>query len=164
MEGKKTAIFAIMVFSIFVFLVTVLVVVYALSSKGQEVPAILNLFLAYHLQLMIVMGGFGVLSGLALYKMLSTKIEKQEKAVKGNLEIIMKFLAEDEREVIRLLMEKEGMTTQSEISKLPGMTRLKAHRVTKKLEEHGIIFVEKHGKINLIRLVEELKGMETKEK
>jgi uncharacterized membrane protein len=38
------------------------------------------------------------------------------------------------------------------------MTRLKAHRVVKKLEERKIIHIEKHGKINMVRVVDELKG------
>jgi uncharacterized membrane protein len=69
----------------------------------------------------------------------------------------MKFLGDDEREIVDLLLRKEGMTTQSEIAKLPGMSRLKAHRIVKKLEDRGIVHVEKYGKINMIRIVDELK-------
>ncbi len=103
------------------------------------------------------MGVFGVSSGLVVYSILNATIEKQEKAAKTNMGIIMKFLGEDERNILDLLSSKGGMTTQSEISRLPGMSRLKAHRVVRKLEDRGIVHVEKNGKINMIRLVDELK-------
>jgi uncharacterized membrane protein len=69
----------------------------------------------------------------------------------------MKFLSNEEREVLRLLLERGGMTTQSEIAKLPGMSRLKAHRIVRRLSDRSIIYAEKHGKINMIRIVDELK-------
>lgn len=106
---------------------------------------------------MVLMGVFGVSSGLVVYSILNATIEKQEKAAKTNMGIIMKFLGEDERNILDLLSSKGGMTTQSEISRLPGMSRLKAHRVVRKLEDRGIVHVEKNGKINMIRLVDELK-------
>lgn len=57
------------------------------------------------------------------------------------------------------MIDKEGMATQSEIARIPGMSRLKAHRIVKKLEDRGIVHVEKYGKINMIRMVEELKEL-----
>ena len=95
-----------------------------------------------------------------VYSILNATLEKQKKIVQTNMDIIMKFLSPDEREIVRLMGEKEGMTTQSEMAKLPGMTRLKAHRVVKKLEDRGIVHVEKYGKINVVRLVDELKGLQ----
>ena len=96
-------------------------------------------------------------SGLVVYSILNATIEKQEKAAKTNMGIILRFLGEDERNILDLLTSKGGITTQSEISRLPGMSRLKAHRVVRKLEDRGIVHVEKNGKINMIRLVDELK-------
>lgn len=146
--------------SVFIFLITVLVFVYALASGGQQVPGMLQPFLVYHIQFMVVMGFFGVGSGLVVYSILNATLEKQKKIVQTNMGIIMKFLSPDEREIVHLMGEKEGMTTQSEMAKLPGMTRLKAHRIVKKLENRGIVHVEKYGKINVVRLVEELKGLQ----
>jgi uncharacterized membrane protein len=123
----------------------------------MEVPELLRPFMEFHIHFMVVMGLFGVLSGLIVYSLLNAAIERQKQAVKTNMGIIMKFLSPEDREVVRLLLEKEGMTTQSEIAKLPGMSRLKAHRIVKKLEDRGIVHVEKYGKINMIRVVDELK-------
>src|SRR3989344_4252533 len=157
MDNRKKVMFGIVVVSLFIFLVTVLVFVYALSSEGLEVPPLFSPFLEYHLHFMVIMGLFGVLSGLIMYNILSSTLEKQRKLVKTNVDILMKFLGSDEKELIRKLIEKGGMTTQSEIAKLQGMSRLKAHRIVKKLEARGIIIVDNHGKINLIRIVDELK-------
>jgi len=160
MDNRKKIVLALVVVSVFIFLVTVLVFVYALYSQSQPVPDLLIPFIEYHVQFMVVMGAFGLLSGIVVYNILSTTLEKQKRVVKTNTEIMMKFLALEDREVVRLLISKEGMTTQSEIARLPRMSRLKAHRVVKKLESRGIIHVEKYGKINMIRLVDELRELQ----
>ena len=172
MNRRHNLIFGILVVSSFVFLVTVLVVVFALSSKGQSVPEFLEPFMKYHIEFMIIMGVFGVGSGLVSYKLMDNQLQgqnqilenqqkvlqKQHTLVKSNTEILLRFLDEDERNLLRLLFDKDGVTTQSEISKLNGMTRLKAHRIVKQLEARKIIHVEKFGKINMIRLTDDLKS------
>ncbi len=159
MDIRKKVILGILVIAAFIFLVTVLVFAFALYSQGETVPSILQPFIDFHIQFMVLMGVFGVGSGLIAYSMMNATLEKEKKIVKTNLDIILKFLTAEDRELIHLLNEKEGMTTQSEIAKLPGMTRLKAHRVVKRLEDRGIIHVEKYGKVNMIRLVDELREM-----
>lgn len=157
MDKRQTIVLGIVVISIFIFLITVLVFAYAISSEGMDVPAPLRPFMDYHAHFMVLMGLFGVGSGLLMYSLLNATIESQKKAVKTNMGIIMKFLTDEDREVVTLLQDKDGMTTQSEIARLPGMSRLKAHRIVRKLEERGIVHVEKYGKINMIRVVDELK-------
>ncbi|VVB66336.1 Winged helix-turn-helix DNA-binding protein [Candidatus Gugararchaeum adminiculabundum] len=158
MDSRKEIMLGILVISGFIFLITVLVFVYALAAQGQPIPDFLAIFMQYHIQFMVLMGLFGLGSGLLIYTILNSTIEKQKKAAKTNLDIIMKFLSEQDQEILELLQKKGGMTTQSEIAKLPGMTRLKAHRVVKKLEDSGIIHIEKYGKINMLRIVDELKA------
>ncbi len=157
MDKRREIVLGLVIISVFIFLITVLVFVYAIASQGMDVPELLRPFMEFHIHFMVVMGLFGVLSGLIVYNLMSSTIEKQKQAVRTNMDIIMKFLTAEDREVVRLLLEKEGMTTQSEIARLPGMSRLKAHRIVKKLEERGIIHVEKYGKINMVRMVEELR-------
>ena len=158
MDLRKKLILGVLVVSVFIFLVTVLVFVYTLSSEGVEVPPIFQPFLQYHIHFMVIMGVFGVGSGLMAYTLLNATLEKQKKMAKANIDIIKKFLSPEDREVVSLLISKDGMTTQSEIAKLPGMSRLKAHRIVKRLEERGIIHVEKYGKLNMLRIVEELRN------
>jgi len=157
MDDPKKIVAGLIVVSIFIFLITVLVLVFSLYSVGQPVPGILQPIMQYHVQFMVLMGLFGLGSGLIVYSLLNTQLEKQKQVVKTNMDIIMKFLTPEDREVLRLLLDKEGMTTQSEIARLPGMSRLKAHRIVKKLEGRGIVHVEKYGKINMIRMVDELR-------
>jgi hypothetical protein len=157
MDIRKKIVLGLVIVSVFIFLVTVLVFAYALSSQGQPVPDILAPFMEYHIHFMVLMGFFGVFSGLVVFNILNDTLEKQKKLVKTNIGIIMKFLTPEDREVVSLLISKEGMTTQSEIARLPGMSRLKAHRIVKRLEERGIIHVEKYGKVNMIRIVDELR-------
>ena len=160
MDIRKRIVLGIVVVSTFIFLVTVLVFVYALYSQGQSIPSFLAPFIDYHMHFMVLMGVFGVCSGLVVYNLMNATLEKQKKMVKTNVDIIMKFLSPDDREIVTLLLTKDGMTTQSEIAKLPGMSRLKAHRTIKKLEDRGILYVEKYGKINMIRIVDELRGVQ----
>ncbi|HIH09640.1 MAG TPA: hypothetical protein HA254_03125 [Candidatus Diapherotrites archaeon] len=161
MDNRKKIVLGVVIVSIFIFLTTVLVFVYALYSGGQDVPAFFRPFVEYHIHFMVLMGFFGVVSGTIVYNVLESSIEKEKRVVMANMDIIMKFLGDDDRSVVRLLLEKGGMTTQGAISALPGMTRLKAHRRVRKLEGRGIIHVEKHGKINMVRLVNELRGAGT---
>ena len=159
MDNRQKIVLGLVVVSIFIFLVTVLVFVFALYSEGQPIPDILRPFLDFHMHFMVIMGLFGVGSGLIVYRLMSTYIEKEKNIVKTNTNIIMKFLSPEDREVVDLLLSKDGMTTQSEIARLPRMSRLKAHRIVKKLEARGIVHVEKYGKINMIRIVDELRGL-----
>ncbi len=153
---KKIAL-AVFILSSFIFLVTALVFVYYLYSQGQAVPAFLEIFVQYHIEFMVIMGLLGVGSGLMLYYISTVSLERQEKKVRMNTELIMRFLTEEDRQIIRLLNEKGGMTTQSEIAKLPKMSRLRAHRAVKRLEEQALIQVHKHGKVNMIQLINELR-------
>lgn len=157
MDPRKKIVLALFIVSAFIFLVAVLVFVYALSSAGQQVPGFLALFIEYHIHFMVIMGVFGVGSGLLVYSIMNATIEKEKMAAKTNLAIIMRFLGKDDRDFMALLTSKGGMTTQGEISRLPDMTRLRAHRAVRRLEGRGIVHVEKHGKINLVRLVDELR-------
>ncbi len=158
MDITKRFILAMVVISVFIFLITTLVLVYSLASEGQDIPEILEPVIQYHVHLMVLMGLFGLGSGLAAYGTLNATFEKEKKTAEANIEIIMKFLNEDEREILFLLNSKQGVTTQSEIARLPGMSRLKAHRIVKKLEDRSIVHVEKHGKVNMIRLADELRN------
>jgi len=159
MDSRKQILLGIVVISVFILLVALTAFVYSLSSEGERVPSLLVPFLQYHVQFMVLMGLFGVLAGLTAYHLLNLTLEQEKKVVKTNVDIIMKFLGPDEQEVVELLRKKEGRTTQSEISRLPGMTRLKAHRIVKKLAARGLVHVERDRKINIVRLVDELRGV-----
>jgi CRP-like cAMP-binding protein len=142
--------------SSFTLVSALLLLVYTLYPMGTGVPDFLFPIVQYHVELMALMALLGLVSGLFAYSFVNATVKKQEESKKTNAHIIMGFLDSEQREVIDLLIQKQGRTTQSEIARMHGMTRLKAHRIVKKLEERGIVHVEREGKINLVRLVDEL--------
>ena len=60
MDIRRKIVLGLVVVAVFIFLITVLVFVYALASGGEQVPGILQPFLVYHIQFMVIMGFFGV--------------------------------------------------------------------------------------------------------
>lgn len=70
---------------------------------------------------------------------------------------LLKFLNYHENQVIKKLIEHDGMVLQSEISRIPSMGKVKAHRVLQDLEQKGIIKKEPYGKTNRILLDETIK-------
>ncbi len=73
--------------------------------------------------------------------------------------VILKFLNYNENKVLKKLIENNGSVLQSEISRLPNMGKVKAHRVLKDMEIKGIISIEKYGKTNHITLSEDVKKL-----
>jgi uncharacterized membrane protein len=159
MDVRRQTLLGIIIISLFLLLSAALSFVFTMYPGGQGAPEMLMPLVQYHIYLMLLLAFFGVLSGFIAYWILNMSIEKEKKAAKTNASIIMKFLSADEQEILALLIKKEGRTTQGEIGRLQGMTRLKAHRFVKKLEARGLVHVEKEGKINFVRLVDELRDV-----
>ena len=70
---------------------------------------------------------------------------------------ILRFLNASERKILEKLIENKGTALQSEISRAPGMNKLKTHRAIKDLERKGILKTESHGKTNLIILDDDIR-------
>ncbi|VVB73873.1 Uncharacterised protein [uncultured archaeon] len=67
-------------------------------------------------------------------------------------ELVARLIDPKEMAVIDRLIEKPKGIPQAEIVDMPGMTKLKAHRVVERLRQKGIITVQRSGKTNFIRL------------
>lgn len=98
----------------------------------------------------------GLIVGLVVYYIMSDKISEQNSSLKKNARIILNFLNADEKKVINTLMENEGKIKQYELSHLPNLNKVKTHRILINLEQKGVIYKEKLGKINKIILNKEL--------
>lgn len=98
----------------------------------------------------------GVIVGTIVYYVLSDKITKQEKSIKNNTKVLLSFFTSHERNIINKLLENNGKASQIEFSYLPNMNKVKTHRIINTLENKGIIFKEKVGKINRIVLKKEI--------
>jgi uncharacterized membrane protein len=96
----------------------------------------------------------------AITKMVDHKVKSDVK--KENLQTnsngsILKLLNSNEKKVVEKIIENKGSALQSEISRMEGMTKLKAHRAVKELERKGIVKLEQYGKTNRIILAEDIK-------
>ena len=91
-----------------------------------------------------------------LYYLFSLEIEKKEKVISKNIEILNSILDKDEKNVFDLIVKNEGVIEQSKLSKK--YDKAKAHRILKKLKEKNIINIEKEGKTNKVTLKKELMG------
>ncbi len=73
--------------------------------------------------------------------------------------VLLKFLNYNENKVVKKLIENNGTVLQSDISRMPGMGKVKAHRILKDMKIKGIISMEKYGKTNRINLSEDVKKL-----
>jgi len=83
----------------------------------------------------------------------------KRKIENGNTPLILKFLKPDERQVVGMLIENKGKVSQSEITRMQGMTKLRTHRAIKELEFKGIIKTQKDGMTNKITLSDDIKEL-----
>ena len=73
--------------------------------------------------------------------------------------ILLKFLNYNENKVMKKLIENNGTMLQSEISRMPGIGKVKAHRILNDMKIKGIISLEKYGKTNRITLSDDVKKL-----
>lgn len=81
----------------------------------------------------------------------------QDTSEKNTKSILLKFLDYGENQVMKKLIENKGIVLQSEISRMPNMGKVRAHRVISELKKKDIITIEKYGKTNRIYLKDEIK-------
>jgi len=138
---RKLIIFGILV-STFVFSVT-FATLYAQTHiiEGTACSCTLPIPL-----LIPMFSSFGILVGLISFYLLLPTIEKSREEAKNWIELLDPV----EREVIRMIVENEGKTTQAKISKEIG--KVKAFRVLENLRKRGIIEKIKDRKTNIIKI------------
>jgi len=93
--------------------------------------------------------------GASLYYLFSLKIEKKEKIITKNMEVLSTILDYDENKVLDMLVKNNGEMPQAEFS--IKYDKIKAHRILKRLQEKNIVDIKKEGKTNKIILKKELK-------
>lgn len=97
-----------------------------------------------------------IASGFLWSNILYSEIKKKQKDTKTILNVVLQFLNNEEKAIIKLLVENNGSTTQSEIARLPNMTRVKAFRSLQKMEEKALIEIIPHGKIRKVKVKENI--------
>jgi len=104
-----------------------------------------------------IMVSIAIIVGALIYYLMAERVETKQKGLVKNTEVLLKFLSSDERKLVNLLMENNGKILQAEVTRLPGMSKLKSHRVVQKLIDKEVIGKEKIGKTNIIRFTKEIK-------
>lgn len=157
-KPNKKAVFGIVIVSVFLFFI------FAISSykKAEGTPEFridcpiytgsLSVF-----DVLPLLATLGVVVGAGTYYLMSQQIETKQESIKKDTKIILKLLSEDERKAIGKLVDGGGKALQAEISRLPGLSKVKSHRIVKRLEKRGVVTVEGFGKTNVVRLAKEIK-------
>lgn len=104
-----------------------------------------------------LLASLGIMIGALTYYFVYQKVESTEKSLKANTDILLQFLNKEEKAIVDKLIQEEGKVLQSELTRLPGMGKVKAHRLVQRLVDRHVIEVEEHGKTNLIRFTKEIR-------
>jgi uncharacterized membrane protein len=98
-----------------------------------------------------------IVVGALTYYLMSGRVETKQKSLIRNTELLLRFLNQDEKKVVNALIESRGKVLQAEITRLPGMGKVRSHRVVRKLLDRGVIEKDTLGKTNIIRFPKEIK-------
>jgi len=104
-----------------------------------------------------VIASIAIIVGAGTYYLMAGRIESKEKSLKNTSEVLLRFLNPEEKKLVNALIENNGKVLQAEITRLPGMTKLKSHRVIQRLVDRGVIEKDKVGKTNIVRFTKEIK-------
>ena len=107
---------------------------------------VMKFLASQHIPLMLLMIFISIGFGHTWANTLQQKLQQEKRDTQQILSVLKDLLNKDEQLVIRMLIENNGMISQNELAKRQSMTRVKAHRVVKALEERGVVHTEKIGK------------------
>jgi len=96
-----------------------------------------------------------VFIGCFVYYLLSLKIAVQQNIINKNIKMVMDFLDDDERKVLKEIINANGLMLQSELTQKFG--KLKTHRIIRRLQQKNVVTISDIGKTNEIKIKPELK-------
>ncbi len=156
MKPNRKIAAAIALSATFIFLLLLTVFSYQ-PPNGSTLSPIFDFIVSYHVEFMILLAVFGVVIGAGVFYLVAGTAEKKGLEAKAAAELLLKFLNAEDKALVKELIKNQGKVLQAEISRLPGMTRLKAHRAVAKLEQKGAVEVTTSGKLKTVWLKEELR-------
>lgn len=101
----------------------------------------------------VFIGLGGILGAAALY------LFYERKGAKSFGDAALSLMEKDERAVVARIVGEGGRITQSEVSRIKGLGKVKAHRILLKLEKRGIVEKEQYGKTNMVKLSGKYSGL-----
>lgn len=142
METKKEIMLGTLILSVFLFILSFSsLYVQTQISRGNACGCLipLPLFIPF-------LGSLGLFIGVSIYSLLFP----HEKGSKISKDSLLKLFKKDERKVIGILLSNSGEYLQSEIVNETDLSKVKVHRVLKRLESKGIIRKESLGNSNRV--------------
>ena len=145
MKKKIIGLFALI--SAFVFIVSISTLYVQIEIlKGNPLTCTFPVTL-----LIPTLSSLGLFIGLTVYYFIPSPKEKCEKL----FNFFLNFLENEEREIVKMIIENGGEISQAKISRKIG--KVKTFRGIEKLRKKGMIEKIKHGKTNKIMLKKEIK-------
>lgn len=99
----------------------------------------------------------GVVIGALVFFFMSSRLENKEKDLTKVTDVLIQFLAKDEKLVVQKLLDGGGKVLQAELSRTEGLGKLKTHRIVQRLVDRQVVEVEKYGKTNIVKLTKGIK-------
>jgi len=135
-----------------VLFVFALIISIATYNPGSVSSPLLLFFVRNHIIVMLVSIFVALIFGFVWSQVLASELKKQRKESKEYLNAALQFMEPAERQVVEFLIKKNGLATQADVSRLQGMSRVKAHRVVQDLQSRNLIEIVPHGKVRELRL------------
>ena len=104
-----------------------------------------------------IIASIAVIAGALTYYLMVGRVESKDASLKKNTGILLQFLNPEERKLVNLLIENNGKALQAELTRLPGMSKVKSHRIVQRLIDRGVIEKDSVGKTNVVKFSKEVK-------
>ena len=105
------------------------------------------------------MSSLGLFVGSATYYILSTNYLKEKKEIEKDLIKILDILDEEDKIVLKKIIENKGEISQNSLTKSLNLDKVKVSRIISKMEEKNILKKEKSGITNKLYLEESIKKL-----
>ncbi|MEW5996371.1 MAG: helix-turn-helix domain-containing protein [Candidatus Micrarchaeota archaeon] len=107
-----------------------------------------------HMNLLIALipvfiGGGAILGAISYYTFYERTAPVKKEA---DASLTVSLMEKDESKILAKLVAEGGRITQSEVSRIEGIGKVKAHRILSRLEKRGIVSSEKYGKTNMVKV------------
>lgn len=109
--------------------------------------------------ILILLSLFGMFIGSLTYYFISGRYEKRITKIHKDISLTLRFLEGEERCIVKSIIDRAGRTTQSNIAKDTGLSRVKISRSLKKLEQKRIITKIPNGMTNIIEIEKSLREL-----
>lgn len=123
-------------------------------TSNQFTNPFMRFLSSQHVWIMVLLVIISISFGYIWATSLSRKLAKEKENAEKLNRLLRKFITPEERITLEMLRRGGNRIPQNKLSKHEKMTRVKAHRTVKSLEERGVVTTEKIGKRVYIELKE----------